>query len=151
MAQLVKYRHGKQYHVYSIYNQHHDWWWPGDARSQGICSYGIGLVVPEYSDLSRVGLIFHNTPNSTRTDICGHCACVILMFVLLKVDIRNIPSGGIDIPMLSEPTYSPKQYIVSDVETGFWNFLAKSSTHLCNTMPATQIKFLPKPYTCFYI
>ena len=35
-----------------MYNQNHGCRCPGDARSQGISSHGIGLILPDYSGLS---------------------------------------------------------------------------------------------------
>ena len=32
-----------------LHNRYHGCWWPGDARSQGISSNSIDLVILEYS------------------------------------------------------------------------------------------------------
>ena len=39
-------------HLFILYSQYHGWWCPGDARSQGITSHDIDLLIPEYSNFS---------------------------------------------------------------------------------------------------
>ena len=45
---------------FNLLSQYRGCWWPDDARSQGISSHGIDLVIPEYSGISteRVNLYF---------------------------------------------------------------------------------------------
>ena len=39
--------------LFTIQNQYHGCWCPGDTRSQGISSHGIDLVFPEYSGFNK--------------------------------------------------------------------------------------------------
>ena len=38
--------------LFILYICHHDCWWPGNTRSQGIRSNGIDLILTEYNDLN---------------------------------------------------------------------------------------------------
>ena len=42
------------------HSPHHGWWWPGDARSQGIYTHDIDWVLCEYSGLSTTRVYFIN-------------------------------------------------------------------------------------------
>ena len=46
-------------------------WWPGDTRSQDICSHSIDLFLPEYSDLdgSQENFLENKTLNFVRSYI----------------------------------------------------------------------------------
>ena len=44
--------------VHVIYCQFHDWWWPGDLRSQGIISHDIDQVLWAYSVSPQKRLTF---------------------------------------------------------------------------------------------
>ena len=39
--------------LFILHNQYHGCWCPGDAKSQGINSHDIDLVVPEYFSFSN--------------------------------------------------------------------------------------------------
>ena len=41
--------------MFTLHNQCHGSWWPGDTSSQEINSYGIDLPFPEYSDSAPEG------------------------------------------------------------------------------------------------
>ena len=49
--------HCNTYFLYChMHSQYHGGWWPGDARSQGISSNDIDLVIPKYAYFSTRGL-----------------------------------------------------------------------------------------------
>ena len=52
MAQIVEILSYGRKDLFILHSQYHGCWCPGDARSQGISSQGIGVVIPEYSDIS---------------------------------------------------------------------------------------------------
>ena len=49
--------------LFILCRQYHGCWWPGNARSQGISSNDIGLVVLECSGLSK------KEPNKFRINL----------------------------------------------------------------------------------
>ena len=53
---LLKYSFMEGKDLYIWYSQYHGCRYPGDARSQGISSYGIDLFLSEYSGLSTRGI-----------------------------------------------------------------------------------------------
>ena len=63
-----------KYEVWFILHiQYHDCWWPGDARSQGISSLGIDLVIPEYSDFSTTRISYVNNWKVDMTQTISLC------------------------------------------------------------------------------
>ena len=50
--------------LFVLLSQYRGCWWPGDARSQGISSHGIDLVLSEYFSLSTRMTKNKNLPNT---------------------------------------------------------------------------------------
>ena len=91
-----------------IYGQHHDCWWTGDARSQGVSSHGIDLVLSGYSGfihLTRwsnfasgfrvaVGIMF--CPVSLTCNLMSLSSCVwsLIMFITEAIYPKEIKRYG---------------------------------------------------------
>ena len=66
--------------MFILHNQYHVWWWPGDARRQGINSHGIDLFCLKYSCFST-SRINSNSNSSILDSRCTfqiwlHCVTI---------------------------------------------------------------------------
>ena len=56
MVQVIEILPMEDKDSFILHSQHHVCWCPGYARSQGISSHGIDLVLPGYSGFSTIGV-----------------------------------------------------------------------------------------------
>ena len=71
----------KDLHILST--QYHGYWWPGDARSQGISGNGIELVLQEYHSLNT------RRVNHTHSSMVSHPGSIIWSFWYSEPNING--------------------------------------------------------------
>ena len=89
---------------YSLYSHFHSGWCPGDARSHGISSNDIALVLPEYSSFNtrRVSTLWPRQNGRHFPDAIFKCIFLNEnVWISLKISLKFVPKGPINnIPAL---------------------------------------------------
>ena len=89
---------------YIPHGWYHCCWWPGDARSQGISSHGIDLVLLEYSCFSTQSFNTLRPRQNGRHFADDIFKCIFLnenLWISIKFSLKFVPKGPINhIPAL---------------------------------------------------
>ena len=121
--------------LFILHDQCYGCWWPGDARSQGISSHGIDLLLPECPSFSTRRVNTLRPRQNGRHFADEIFKCILLnenVWITIKNSLKFVPKGPINnIPALvqimawrrpgDKPLFEP--------------MLVSLPTHICVTRP----------------
>ena len=106
-----------------IHNQNHGFWWPGDARSNGISSHGIDLVLTEYFGFNTEWLTQWAEQNGRHFGNIFKCIFLNGNYcILIKFSMKFVRKGMTDNKSRANPfvIYDDPIHCSENVWTLYW-------------------------------